>query len=107
MDLFVLLLLINMIRNEPLVLDNDLSQRAEIRAEYLCENNQWSHDKWRDSFKGLTEPQGENLARGFDSEVDMFIALYQSDTHRENMKHQKFTKIGIAEDCNKTVFLFN
>jgi len=49
-----------MIRVEPLIKNIDLNHRAQIRAEYLCKNNQWSHLNWESSFGSKYEYIGEN-----------------------------------------------
>jgi uncharacterized protein YkwD len=107
MEILTLLFLINLIRTEPLVLDADLSHRASIRAQVICHDTKLVHDNYLDSFVGIKGAKGENLASGFRTEVEMFLALYKSPTHRENMQRDVFTRVGIANGCGKTVFLFN
>jgi len=61
--MITLLFLMNLVRDVPLQESVVLNQRAEIRAEQLCKDRQWSHDGYVDSFKGLDwDYAGENLS---------------------------------------------
>lgn len=101
--MFELLMLINTVRLQPLQSDPVLTERAEERAEFLCGNQQWSHDGWRDSFKDLPyKHYGENLARGFKNAKQTHKALMASPTHKANIVNKNYTKIGIGkEKCGK------
>lgn len=107
MNILLLIALMNSLRAEPLLISQDLTTRAEVRVEELCETGQWSHDNWLSSFNGLTGPKGENLARHYRTEYDMFVALAASRTHYNNIVARQFTSIGVAYECNTVVFLFN
>mgnify|MGYP001609892734 CR=1 FL=1 len=106
--IIALLMFSNAERVTPLQYDTALAQRAQIRAEQLCETKQWSHDGWRDSFKGYSGYWGENLARNFDSATSTHKALMKSPTHKANIVKDKYAIIGIgrSEKCNLTVELF-
>ncbi len=100
-------LLINSARAVPLALDTDLSHRAQIRAEYLCAHNQWSHEGERKSFEGLNwKYGGENLARGFADASSTEAAWMKSPGHRANILKPQYTRVGIGQSCGITVALF-
>ena len=106
--MITLLFLINLFRTIPLTESAILNTRAEIRAEQLCEDNQWSHDNYRQSFDGIAwDYAGENLAKGFNNDIEIFVALMNSETHKANMLNQNYTKIGIGRACGITVQLFS
>jgi uncharacterized protein YkwD len=97
----------NLVRVQPLIEDTTLNMRAQARAEYLCANNQWSHNAWLNSFNGIPyNYAGENLARGFMNPVDEFNALMRSQTHRQNIVSPLYTKVGIGHACGIDVTLF-
>lgn len=107
-----LLMLINAERVKPLTYDPVLTERAELRADYLCETGQWSHKGWKDSFTGLDRVViGENLARNFKTDKAAHKALMGSPTHKANIVKAKYTHVGIGkEKCggkNITVELFS
>lgn len=100
-------ILANTVRQTPLVPDITLSERAQARAEILCENRQWSHDGWLDSFKGLSyKYAGENLAKDFKSDEEIQKAWMASPTHRANILKEQYNYIGIGRACGITVSLF-
>ena len=103
------MLLVNALRGEPLVRHEVLDTRAQIRADFLCENNQWSHDGWLDSFNGIEYGEaGENLAMGFDQEFPMVFAWMNSRLHHNNIVNPVYKYTGIAEgECGKVVHLFS
>jgi len=106
--LITLLFLMNLVRIEPLIESPVLTERAEARAEQLCRDNQWSHEGFENSFKGLDPIHGENLARNWDNDLDAFMALMNSPKHKENIVAPWFHYVGIgrARECNLTVTLF-
>lgn len=105
--ILTLLVLMNLVRTEPLVVSTELTQRAQARAELLCERQQWSHNGWTDSFEGLSyQMAGENLAKGFQSDVDAFNGLMASPTHRENILRHEYKEVGIGQACDIEVVLF-
>lgn len=105
--ILTLLVLINLVRIHPLVENPILDQRAQVRAEYLCAHNQWSHDGWLDSFKGIRYYYaGENLAKGFASTTPEFNAWMASPTHRANIVKPQYRFIGFGHACNIEVNLF-
>lgn len=105
------LLLMNVARAHtgvaPLRLDPELSRRAEVRAEYLCAMNQWSHDGWEVSFAGLDwKEAGENLAEGYTGVYSKEMALEASPEHEANILGRQFGRAGVGEHCGITVQLF-
>jgi len=112
--LITLLFLINLVRDVPLQESAVLNQRAEIRAEQLCEdrikyNIDISHRNWEDSFAGLKKDYwGENLSWDFANDLDAFIALMRSPSHRFNILNKNYSEIGIgySKKCNLKVELF-
>lgn len=107
---FLLLFLTNMARYSvvpPLTEDPVLDQKAQARAEYLCTNDQWSHDGWEDSFSDTSYAyHGENLAKGYRTYGDTNHALMISPAHRENIMNPNFQYMGVGQACGKEVELF-
>lgn len=103
-----LILLTNAERVAPLKVDPVLMQRAQVRAQFLCDNNQWSHDGWLKSFTGYSGWLGENLAKNFPDATSTNAALMASPTHEANIVASHFHKLGFAHaaSCNLTVELF-
>jgi uncharacterized protein YkwD len=60
------------------------------------------------SFKGLNyKYAGENLAEGFDNDLQAFVALMNSKSHRDNILNTKYKQVGIGYgSCNLQVVLF-
>lgn len=85
-----------------------LSERADARAELLCNSGQWSHNGFAESFKGLPYRfGGENLARGFTSLESMHKALLASPAHKKNIQDNRFTNLGVGRgSCGIVVELF-
>jgi uncharacterized protein YkwD len=104
LELFILM---NLVRQTPLMYDVDLSYRATVRAEQLYKNNQWSHDNWKESFEGTgCSYIGENIAKDFPNAVSAHFALMQSNKHRDNIVSDKYNRVGIGEYENIVVQLF-
>lgn len=101
-----LLLLINSDRINPLILDSNLSVRAEKRAEIVYKS-EWSNKDWKKSFEntGCTFI-GENLAKDFKDAKETHNALMASPTHKANIVKDKYNKIGIGTYKNVIVELF-
>lgn len=89
--------------NESSILNN----KACVRAKYLDDRNQWSHDNWESSFVGVTVSwRGENLARSIEESningepftlelYDYFVRAWMaSDTHRAVMLNKEYDSIG-------------
>ena len=102
-----LIVLAMLARPTPIMIDWELMARAQTRAEYLCEHNQWSHDGWKDSFEGLPGFHGENLAKDFTSTKQAHIALMNSLTHKRNILNPRFNNIGVGSSCVIYVQLFS
>ena len=49
--MITLLILINLVRVNPVIESPILNERAEARAEQLCKDKQWSHLGWQESFE--------------------------------------------------------
>jgi len=105
--LLTLLILINLARVNPLVLDTDLSKLAQARAEQLYKAKQWSHTGWQKSFdKTNCKYIGENLAKDFKTAEKAHNSLMASPTHKANIINKKYTLIGLGTYKNITVELF-
>ena len=108
----VALVYLNVLRvdHTSVILENpNLSQRAELRADYLCNKGQWSHEGWQESFVDLHYRfYGENLAKGFTTEKEAHIGWFNSPSHLENMLNPtySFFGIGYSEKCNLYVELY-
>lgn len=97
----------NAVRSVPVVYSEDLSARASVRAQSLC-NAEFSHAGWTSSFAGSSYKFiGENLARGFTHEQDVQAAWMLSPTHKANIVASKFTHMGVGRStCGVIVELF-
>ena len=96
---------VNMINNirienglNPLTIDESLANCAEIRAQEAGEK--WSHtrpngEEW---FTVDDKSYGENLAKGFSNDAEMFDAWLQSPTHKANILNDKFRTIYISDN---------
>ena len=88
----------------PLTMNEQLSQAAQEKANDMFANNYWAHI----SPTGTTpwvfikntgyeySVAGENLARDFNNSLDVVNAWMNSDTHKANIVHNKYTQIGVA-----------
>lgn len=104
----IILLLTNLLRGGdiPIVLDEQLNERAQVRAEGLC-NAPFTHEGWLTSFSGISyRAAGENLARGFHDPWSAFIGWMESPTHKANLVKAKYTHMGVGEACGVIVQLF-
>lgn len=103
-----LLLLTNQKRQEagvsPLVLNDQLTQAAKMKADDMFAHNFWAHNDpngatpW-DFVKKANYNYiyaGENLARGFTDTTDVINAWMASPDHRENMLSPNYRDIGFA-----------
>lgn len=105
--ILTLLVLMNMVRPHALIEDKVLDQRAQVRAEYLCAQQQWSHAGWLTSFKGIKYTYaGENLAKDFASTSQEFNAFMASPTHRANIVKPQYKHVGFGHACTIDVTLF-
>ena len=87
--------------------DPILSGRAQQRAEFLCANHQFSHDRWQAAFRGSPYGwTGENLAMGHQEPRAVHGQLMSSPGHRANILKREFRAVGIGHACNITVELF-
>lgn len=107
-EVFTLLFFMNLVRAQPLIESPILDARAQIRAEQLCTDHQWSHAGWLDSFSGLKYSKvGENLDKDFATPLDAFNALMQSPEHKSNIVDPKYTEVGIGHgSCKLDAVLF-
>src|SRR5471032_2387676 len=87
--------------------DPALSARAQVRAERMCANGQFSHDGYQSAFTGLRYGwTGENLAQGYQEPRRVHAQLMDSPGHRANILKKEFRAIGIGHACNIAVELF-
>lgn len=110
----VILMLTNAFRQEPLMESQILNARAQARAELLCAREQWSHEAFADSFKGLRYTYaGENLAKGFldargrPEPAAVAMAWRKSPSHYRNLTNEKYKYMGLGQSCDLTVQLFS
>lgn len=89
---------------QPLVMNSNLTQAAQMKAVDMFANNYWAHNSpsgkmpW-DFIKAANydyEFAGENLARGFTSAPDVVNAWMNSPSHRENMLSPHYHDVGFA-----------
>ena len=87
--------------------DPALTARAQLRAERMCANGQFSHDGYQSAFNGLRYGwTGENLAMGNQEPRQVHGQLMNSPGHRANILKREFRAVGIGHACNITVELF-
>jgi uncharacterized protein YkwD len=87
--------------------DPALSARAQVRAERMCANKQFSHDGYQLAFEGLHYNwKGENLAMGYQDARSIHAQLMHSPGHRANILRHEFRAVGIGHACDITVELF-
>ena len=99
--MYELILLINMLRNTPVVQDSVLTEIAQQRAEYLC-THKFSHDGWLE-YRSDFQFRGENLAKGFKDMKSTNKAFMASPTHKKVMLNENYQYVGIGEACGITV----
>ncbi len=84
--------------------DEDLSISATLRAFEIAFNNYFSHTRPNGTnFSTTVEIDntkmtfiGENIARGYDTEIEVCEAWKESQGHYENMVNKNYKKIGIG-----------
>lgn len=103
-----LLTLTNQKRQEgglsTLILNNELSNAAALKAKDMFDKNYWAHNApdgatpWffikNVGYRYLYA--GENLARGFTNSPDIVNAWMASQSHRENMLSGNYQEVGFA-----------
>lgn len=88
----------------PLVLNDQLSQAAFLKAEDMLQKEYWAHNAPEGTTPWVFIKKagynytyaGENLARGFTSSQDIVNAWMASPSHRENMMSGNYQDIGFA-----------
>lgn len=88
----------------PLTLNDQLSQAANGKAQYMLAQNFWAHNAPDGTtpwvfFKNAGYDYvyaGENLARGFTNAPDAMAAWMASPGHRENIMSPNYKDIGFA-----------
>ena len=89
---------------QPLVLDNDLSLVANIRAMELAQTNKLSHKRPNGTyyselfvkFEIDSSFSGENIAQGYTSAKEVCAAWSKSKGHYANMVKNKYNKLGVG-----------
>lgn len=88
----------------PLILSEDLSKAAYLKAADMFKKDYWAHTSpdgvtpWY-YFKTVRynyEYAGENLARGFTTSESIVNAWMTSQSHRENMLSTNYEEVGFA-----------
>jgi uncharacterized protein YkwD len=88
----------------PLTVNEQLNQAALAKANHMFANDYWAHvapdgtNPWtfiRNAGYAYSVA-GENLARDFADAGSIVDAWMNSETHRANIVHQKYSEIGIA-----------
>lgn len=89
---------------EPLALNKQLTQAAELKAEDMIENDYWAHVspdgitpwKWYKDAGYEYSIAGENLAKNYPSASATVAAWMASEAHRENVLRGEFDDVGFA-----------
>ncbi|NHN30523.1 CAP domain-containing protein [Paenibacillus agricola] len=87
-----------------LVMDNNLSKMALVKAQDMYDNNYFDHNSptygspfnMMDSFQITYSSAGENIAKGQTSAEQVMNDWMNSPGHRANILNSGFTKIGIG-----------
>ena len=109
---YIILIMLNVLIRPPeypVKIDPDLTLQAQVRAEQLCDDKQWSHDGYTDYFQGTgTLVAGENLAKQWHSTYKAINAWILSPSHYKNMIDTRFKVVGVGEDtrCDLIVLFF-
>ncbi|MFH1832578.1 MAG: CAP domain-containing protein [Candidatus Levyibacteriota bacterium] len=94
---------------KPLVLNEELSQAASLKAQDMFNKDYWAHNSplgttpWffiKETGYDYTYA-GENLARGFNSSQDIVKAWMESKSHKENMLSANYQDVGFAVASGK------
>ena len=87
----------------PLEVSETLAFCAETRAQEAEEK--WSHTRpnGEDWYTVDGMSYGENLARGFSNDKEMFDAWMESPAHRENILCPKFETVYVSDNGNGVV----
>lgn len=88
-----------MVRSIPLVPDKVLTEIAQKRADYLCENNLFTHKGWT-KHDSKYAYRGENLYKGNETIKDINKRFLESPTHKAIMVNGVYQYIGIATKCD-------
>ncbi len=88
----------------PLSMNNKLNQAALAKANHMFMHNYWAHvapdgtTPWSfiKSAGYAYTVAGENLARDFGDTESMVQAWMNSETHKANIVHKKYSQIGVA-----------
>lgn len=89
------LLLINMSRVNPLVLNKELTKIAQYRADELCGTKTFTHNGWT-KYPSNFSYRGENLYKGNEDIVGINKRFLDSPAHRNIMLSSKYKYVGIA-----------
>ncbi len=93
-----LLKLHNNERKSMLKVDNDLAKFAQDWAERMEKRKKMVHSNL--NFPGEWVAKGENIANGYETEEDVFKGWMNSKGHRQNIKNESFTHVGIGRSGN-------
>lgn len=85
-------------------LNDDLSEAAKLKANYMFSKNYWAHNAPDGTTPWVFIKKvdydyiyaGENLARGFTTSQDVVNAWMASQSHKENMLSENYKDIGFA-----------
>lgn len=97
--------------NLQLKRDIELELGACNRASFLFENNQWSHEYFKDQALSWTTQKrsqwGENLSKDFDNTLETFESWQNSVEHNKNISDISFKSLGVCRVGNITVAWFS
>lgn len=76
----------------------ELNASAKVRADYLCDNDVWSHDGWVKTITFKYRKIGENLEFGdvYQTPRTIVQSWVKSPTHYANMTDSAFTEQGMG-----------
>lgn len=100
-----LIMLINILRTQPLIDNVELNQMAQNRAEYFC-THEFKHEGFQTWFPEGYSYVGENLAKGFKDDFSAQLALTMSPYHYLNMVSPDYQQVGIGKSCGIIVEFF-
>jgi len=93
---------------QPFIRSEKLDKVAKCRADYLVDNDLWTHDGFQNCFtsNGVYNFYGENLAKNWATNKAQMNAWMNSETHKNNILGD-YKYIGIAELNNVFVTVFS
>lgn len=89
---------------QPVALDPELSQSAQLKSDDLVAGNYWAHENPATHKQGydfildtkgdVCEQRGENLAKGYSTNTEVMSGWMGSQTHRDTLLNPHYNLVG-------------